>query len=249
MITIAGYGFVGRAHQAAFKDRFDVNIYDPALGFSNFGFPQAVIICVSTPPHGDGSCNVDNVAQVISMAPTNVPILIRSTISLEGWYKIKQAYPKHRISFSPEFLRAQSAVEDFLNTKHIYIGGGDVQYWRAVFKTVFGDDFVTEEIDVEELILAKYFRNSFLATKVAFFNQIYDLCTATDVDYDVVSRIVGADKRIGHSHTQVTEQRGYGGHCFPKDVAAISHTAKLFGVDLSLIQEAARYNKTIRKEQ
>lgn len=249
MITIAGYGFVGRAHQAAFKDRFDVNIYDPALGFSNFGSPQAVIICVSTPPHGDGSCNVDNVAQVISMTPKNVPILIRSTISLEGWYKIKQAYPKHQISFSPEFLRAQSAVEDFLNTEHIYIGGGDVQYWRAVFKTVFGDDFVTEEIDVEELILAKYFRNSFLATKVAFFNQIYDLCTATDVDYDVVSRIVGADKRIGHSHTQVTEQRGYGGHCFPKDVAAISHTAKLFGVDLSLIQEAARYNKTIRKEQ
>ena len=60
---------------------------------------------------------------------------------------------------------------------------------------------------VEELILIKYFRNAFLATKVAFFNEMYDLCQATDLDYKTVSWLVGQDPRIGNSHTEVTEQR------------------------------------------
>lgn len=248
MITIAGYGFVGQAHHQALKDKFDVIVYDPALGYTDFGSPQGVIICVSTPPHPNGACNVDNVAEVIGLTSENVPILIRSTISVEGWQALRKIYPSHKLAFAPEFLRAASAAEDFFNTRHVYMGGDDIGFWHALFRVAFDDsNFTTQAATVEELILAKYFRNSFLATKVAFFNQVYDLCKATGVDYELVRHLVAVDSRIGGSHTHVTEQRGYGGHCFPKDMAAIVHTAELVDVDLSLIKDAIEYNKTIRK--
>jgi UDPglucose 6-dehydrogenase len=109
-------------------------------------------------------------------------------------------------------------------------------------------EFTTTTAVPEELILAKYFRNSFLATKVAFFNQIHDLCANTGVEYAAVRHIVADDPRIGHSHTEVTDARGFGGHCFPKDTAAIVHTASLVDVDLSLIKQAISYNRKIRKE-
>jgi UDPglucose 6-dehydrogenase len=103
-------------------------------------------------------------------------------------------------------------------------------------------------MSVEELILIKYFRNSFLATKVSFFNQIYDLCEATGIDYNNVKEGIGMDERIGISHTDVNTMRGYGGHCFPKDVQAILETAKANNVDLSLIEQSQQYNTTVRKE-
>jgi len=248
-ILIAGYGFVGQAHQAALKDTFDVTVYDPAKGHTDFGTPQGIIICVSTPAHQNGSCNFDNIAEVIGLVSDHVPILIKSTVSVEGWRAIQKQYPQHRLAFSPEFLRAASAVEDFLATRHVYMGGDEVGFWHSVFRVAFNDpNFITQIAEPEELILAKYFRNSFLATKVAFFNQVYDLCESTGVDYAAVKHMIAEDSRIGHSHTEVTEARGYGGHCFPKDTAAIVHTGDLAGVDLSLIKQAADYNHKIRKE-
>lgn len=247
-ITIAGYGFVGQAHQAALRDTFEVNIYDPALGHADFGIPEGVVVCVSTPEHASGACNVNNVADVISMVDADTPVLIRSTISLEGWQALQELYPNHNLTFAPEFLRAASAVEDFLATREMYMGGDAVGFWHAVFRMAFDDSsFTTHHALPEELILAKYFRNSFLATKVAFFNQVYDLCKATGINYDMVRHMVAVDERIGYSHTNITNERGFGGHCLPKDAEAIQHTAQLAGVDLSLIKEAVRYNKSVRK--
>jgi UDPglucose 6-dehydrogenase len=247
-IMIAGYGFVGRAHEAVLKDKFTVNIYDPPLGYTDIVAPSGVIICVSTPPHVDGSCNVNNVADVISRIAEEVPILIKSTISLEGWRAIRELFPNHQLAFSPEFLRAATAVEDFMNTREMWIGGDGIGFWHALFRVAFDDaTFTTHHANIEELILAKYFRNSFLATKVAFFNQVYDLCEQLDVNYNSVAKIISADNRIGASHTQITEERGFGGHCFPKDVQAILRTAEKTKTSLSILDEAVAYNNRIRR--
>lgn len=249
-ILIAGYGFVGRAHEAALKDRHNVHLYDPALGYNDWWKkPDGVIICVSTPPAEDGSCNVENVIDTINYVDADVPILIKSTISLEGWRKIKFMFPNHKLAFSPEFLRAATAIQDFLHTRTIYIGGHGVSFWHSLFRMAFDDPNFTSQIsDPEELILAKYFRNSFLAAKVAFFNQVYDLCEATDINYETVANMVAMDTRIGASHMDVTEDRGYGGHCFPKDVSAIIETANKYSVDLSILTEIQHYNRDIRGE-
>lgn len=241
-IIIAGYGFVGRAHHELLKDKHEIIIHDPALGYdANGKIADAVIICVSTPARHDGACEMANVYEAIEAAP-NVPILIKSTISPEGWDMLMDVFPERTIAFSPEFLRAASAVEDLQNMNRLLIGGDGVNTWAKIFNVD------VEVADPKELILAKYFRNSFLATKVAFFNQMYDLCKALGIEYKAVAHYTGMDERIGHSHTSVTEQRGFGGHCFPKDTAAIVKTGQRDNVDLSLIKEAIRYNKSIRSE-
>lgn len=248
-ILIAGYGFVGRAHEAVLKKSHDVHVYDPRLGYNDWWKnPDCVIVCVSTPPNKDGSCDMSNVIDTIRYVPEEVPVLIKSTISLQGWNYLKETFPEHQLAFSPEFLRAATAITDFESTREIYIGGLKVNFWHTLFRTAFDDpEFVTQIATPEELILGKYFRNSFLATKVSFFNQVYDLCVATGVDYETVANIVGSDERIGHSHTTVTKERGYGGHCLPKDVSAIIHTANEYNVDLSLLEDVRHYNRDTRR--
>ena len=239
-ITIAGYGFVGHAYEQLLKNNYEITVYDPAKGYKDFGNPECVIVCVSTPSREDGSCEMQNVYDVIERSPS-VPILIKSTISLEGWDMLVDTFPDHKISFSPEFLRAVTAVEDLKNSKETFIGGGDTELWKWVIQKP------TVEMDPRALVLAKYFRNSFLALKVSFFNQMFDLCGATNVDYESVRKAVTADDRIKESHTWITEERGFGGHCFPKDTKAIVKTADNNKVDLTLLKTALEYNTKIQK--
>ena len=248
-ITIAGYGFVGRAHDEVMRNYHNITIVDPAFIEHTKPIPQdsqGLIVCVSTPPHESGACNVNNLYTVIGATPKTTPILIKSTISLEGWQTIREDFPNHSLTFSPEFLVAKTATEDFKNTKHLYFGGDDAVFWSNVFNRVF-DGLEWSTASVESLIVGKYMRNSFLATKVAFFNQMYDLCEAYGLDYDQAVAVVGSDLRIGMSHTTITPERGFGGHCFPKDTSAIVKTAQRNNVELSLIEEAIAYNNRIRK--
>jgi UDPglucose 6-dehydrogenase len=248
ILTIAGYGFVGKAHADVLKEHYEINIVDPKLNWDGVRSnpTNGVIICVSTPQHKSGACNINNVYEVIVDTPKEIPVLIRSTISLEGWLFLKETFPNHSLTYSPEFLRADTAENDFRNTNYIYIGGDGVDFWSEVFKKSF-PKASTVIMKPEELVLVKYFRNAFLATKVSFFNQVYDLCQAFNIDYKNVAAGIGHDPRIGSSHTEVTAARGWGGHCFPKDLAALLHTAELEGVELSLIDEAVKYNNKIRK--
>lgn len=240
-IGIAGYGMVGHAHYEVLKDRHTVVVNDPALDkHASFADVDAIIVCVATPQRQDGSCHMDNVFDVIDAAP-DVPVLIKSTISIEGWDMLVDAFPNRKICFSPEFLRNASAVQDLAQTKLMLIGGTDTCFWRDVF------DVSTEIAEPQELILAKYARNSFLALKVAYFNQMYDLCDKLDVDYSAVAHYTGMDERIGYSHTFITDERGFGGHCFPKDTSALVKTAQRTNVELSILQEAIEYNKRIRQ--
>jgi UDPglucose 6-dehydrogenase len=240
-IGIAGYGFVGKAHDAVLKDKHDIVVNDPALGFeADFADVDAVIVCVSTPPNAGGGCKMDNVYEVVEAAP-DVPILIKSTISVEGWKMLVDAFPNRMLNFSPEFLRAATAVEDLKAMDLMLIGGTSCSFWSRVF------DISIEIAEPEELILAKYSRNSFLALKVAFFNQMYDLCDALDIEYAAVAHYTTMDPRIGDSHSFITEERGFGGHCFPKDTQALIRTAQRDNVELSILQEAINYNSKIRK--
>ena len=250
MIVIAGYGYVGKAFHEAFKEIYDCEIVDPAVNenkLENFE-PTHVICCVSTPQGEDGSCYMENVYDVVSKTDKSVPILIKSTISIEGWRELKERFPEHSITFSPEFLRAKTAVKDFLDQKQIYLSK-EGHEWTEFFKKRFPTAVYSVRKSAQELILAKYFRNSFLATKVAFFNQIYDLADKMGLSYDLIREVVADDERIGRSHTDITEERGFGGHCFPKDTMAITKTAKKHKSRLTLIEQAIKYNNEIRKDK
>lgn len=248
-ITIAGYGFVGKAHEMILRQIGHINIVDPKINdYRVYDYhTDALVLCVATPQREDGACEISHVCDVLADTDESIPVLIKSTISLDGWGVIRESFPNHNLTFSPEFLREANYLNDIKNLDNILIGGDDVVFWQNIFRKIFTNASFTVA-SVEELILVKYFRNSFLATKVAFFNQIYDLCDTLNLDYDSVAEGVGIDPRITRSHTYVTEQRGFGGHCFPKDTSALLHTARKFGYELTILNEAVEYNKKIRKQ-
>jgi len=246
-IGIAGYGFVGQAHELILKDYHDIIVSDPdKKQFGDLRHADAIIVCVSTPSRRDGACEMKNVYEVIEAAP-DVPILIKSTISVEGWKMLADAFPNRSLTYSPEFLRAEHWQQDIAQNKDWYLGGSSTQFWADVFLRVLGPINIKIK-QPEELVAAKALRNNFLALKVSFFNQVYDYCNAHNIDYEAVADVIGSDKRIGHSHTSITSERGYGGHCFPKDVKATIKSAQAYGCRFTLLEEADNYNGSVRKD-
>ena len=101
-IGIAGYGYVGKAHATILGDYHDIIVSDPGLKeYGDLRHAEAVIVCVSTPSREDGGCHMDNVFDVIDSVG-DVPILIKSTISVEGWRMLADL--KRNITYSPEFV-------------------------------------------------------------------------------------------------------------------------------------------------
>ena len=250
MIVIAGYGYVGQAFYETFKDLEPCEIVDPKHNENKITDFDAthVVVAVSTPEGENGACDMSNVRDVVSQCTTEQQIMIKSTISIEGWQQLRKDFPDHRLTFSPEFLRAETALKDFQKTDHIYLAGQWSHSWIGILKKRFPTAQYSIRKTPEELIAGKYFRNAYLATKVTFFNQIYDMCENMGLNFDQVHEVITNDPRIGRDHSTVTEERGFGGHCLPKDCEAITKTADLAGVDLSILKEILRYNKQITKK-
>lgn len=251
-MIIAGYGFVGKAHELLFKNhRREIIIHDPAKGYNaDFDNTSAVIICVATPQADDGTCDMSAVFDVVSKCSNTKPILIKSTISLQGWQELKERFPEHRLCFSPEFLRAANFMNDIKELDHIILSG-DTDYWRDQVSYNWPKMKLTI-VQPEEAIAIKYFRNAFLATKVSFFNEIYDFCNAYDINFDNVRAGVGADNRITNSHTLVYPEdgiRGWGGFCFPKDTSALLKMAAEKKINLNTLSAAVYYNTKLKLDK
>ena len=100
----------------------------------------------------------------------------------------------------------------------------------------------------DEVEMAKYMENVYLATKVTFCNEFYRLCQNMGVDYHQVREIWTADPRIGTSHTFVYEDNlGYGGSCLPKDIASIKSQAESIGCDMTLIDAVIETNAKLKR--
>jgi len=242
-LGIAGYGYVGMAHELIFKECHDIIISDPfKREFGNLKHADAIIVCVSTPQNEiSGHCDVTNVCDVIDAAP-DVPILIKSTISPEGWRLITDTCANKNITFSPEYLRAAHWDKDIEECKDFYMGGASTNFWADLFRFARGDINVHIAEPVE-LILSKQLRNSFLALKVTYFNQVYDYCSGEGVDFESVRKLITSDPRIGPSHSFVTEERGFGGHCLPKDTRATELSAD---GNMPLLKQILEYNQKFK---
>jgi UDPglucose 6-dehydrogenase len=251
-MIIAGYGFVGKAHELLFKDRRrEILIYDPPKGMeADLQNTSAVVVCVPTPQADDGTCDMSAVYDVVGKIKETTPVLIKSTISLQGWQELKTRFPNHRLCFSPEFLRAANFMNDVKDLDSVILSG-DTEYWRDQYAYNW-PNIKIYVVDPEEAIAIKYFRNAFLATKVSFFNEIYDFCKAYGINFDQVQKGVTADNRIGESHSFVWPEegtRGWGGYCFPKDTSALLKMAAEKDLNLNTLSAAVYYNTKIRLDK
>ena len=135
-----------------------------------------------------------------------------------------------------------------MNKKDFYFGGDSVGFWSDLFLTALGRINITPA-EPEELILMKQLRNSYLALKVTFFNQVYDYCKGEGLNFDNVRKLVTADERIGDSHSFVTKERGFGGHCLPKDtLATVRSSVSSANTRMTLLEESLNYNNSIQKD-
>lgn len=255
-IIIAGYGFVGKAVGNALKGHVALHIVDPKINDSvigDFKYADGIIICVGTPSTNTGDCDVSQIYQVMDQVPETMPILIKCTIRPDYLNRLLVNYPNHSIVYSPEFLRAATANEDFANQEYMVLGGQDPDhFWRQIFLSALKklDPFRIISCTITEASMVKYTTNCFLSVKVAFFNQIYDMCQQNGANFDVVTNILKNDERIGTSHMQVPGpdgSRGFGGACFPKDTNAFIHYSDILNISHTILESAVKYNKKVRK--
>jgi len=138
-IIIVGYGFVGKAVANAFKDKHEIVIQDPQ--YTDYKLmdhldADGIIICVPTPTTDRGICDASIIADILDSVPIYMPVLIKSTVTPAIVQGFDEIYPNHSICYSPEFLRAKTANEDFLNQKYVVIGGEDPEYfWQELFQS------------------------------------------------------------------------------------------------------------------
>jgi UDPglucose 6-dehydrogenase len=161
-------------------------------------------------------------------------------------------FPDYSICYSPEFLTASNADKDFATQKFMVIGGEDPEYfWKTLFQGVLDNCSLYFDCSITEASMTKYTINSFLSTKVSFFNQIYDMCKENGADFERVRQMAGHDRRIGAGHTLVPGPdglQGWGGECLPKDTKAFRKYAIGLNKPITVLDSAMEYNKTVRKD-
>ena len=249
-ICIFGNGFVGStvAQFLISNTLHDVTIVDPKY-FNNNPIDcimdaDGIIICVPTPPGPRGSCDDRIVQEIVAMCDYNSRIMIKSSITP----KLIEKYATN-VVYCPEFLRQAHAREDFAKQDKMIIGHHEnaedqADWWIEIFVGAFHHlEFIKTNRTTASLV--KYIHNSWLATKVAFFHQLYENMPE-DGDFEQLTDILAHFPNIGPSHMKAPNadgELGYGGACFPKDVSAILTEVK----GLTLLNTIHNTNKGWRK--
>lgn len=259
-IGIVGNGFVGNAIYQNFKDKVETRVYDVKAEkclntLQEVVDSDFVFVCLPTPMKQNGECDlsfVENFFKTVDPKHANPLFIIKSTVPIGTTDRLRRMREELKIIHNPEFLTAVNAVEDFRNSDRNVIGG--YQKWCLELRDFYLNYFPNTPIQIvssHESETIKYFCNSFLAAKVAFFNNLYEICQKLDMNFDSVKDGVTSDKRIGLSHTKVPGPdglMGFGGYCFPKDINALINTLKEHQIDDRLFSTVWEYNKKLRND-
>lgn len=265
MIGIIGQGFVGNAVYQKFKKYYEVLTYDIDESKGNNGkdwvyHQEYIFLCLPTPMNKDGSCNIDILERELSELDLyadnheiDKTIIIKSTIPPGTTERWNEKYNSLNIIFNPEFLTERNAVKDFENQDRIILGGPRPATTKV--KSIFSKVFPTSHIiktDSTHAEMVKYLTNTFLATKVSFANEIYQICEKLKVDYDKVVEYATLDDRLGNSHWNVPGHDGdfgFGGHCFPKDLAAILYLTYKLDTENNVLEATQFTNDRVRRDR
>ena len=156
--------------------------------------------------------------------------------------------------FQPEYGPAETPDHPFNDLRKIrwlILGGerSDTVPVADLYKTTFNSDVVIQQTDARTAELTKYMENCFLALKVTFCNEFFDLAERFGVDYNELRELWLLDPRIGRSHTFVfPSSRGFGGRCLPKDLDAAIAAARQLGYEPTLLEAAAKANRRFRAD-
>ncbi len=267
-LGIVGQGFVGKAVYEIMKNHFEMHTYDklplPTVTEPNLESlvtnVDVTFVCVPTPMSTNGSCDLSilenclqDINEISISQEKHMTIIVKSTIPPGSSDMLDSKFTNVHIVFNPEFLTEANATEDYRNQNRIVIGGK--RPYSTIVKRVFEKSFpgvpiIKTSSTIAEMV--KYVTNTFLTTKVSFANEMYQICEKLGIDYDKVTEYARYDKRLGDSHWSVPGPDGdfgYGGHCFPKDIAALQYVAKAMGVKPTVLNSIAQKNIEVRTDK
>jgi len=262
-IGIIGKGFVGTAIYENLRWFYKTIVYDIDPELSNCKSisevtkqSDCIFISVPTPMHLDGSPDLSiifDVMEKVAESYNDNIIILKSTVVPGTSREIKKKYPNLKIVFSPEFLTEANAIEDFKSCNRMIFGGDatDAHICIDIMKKAFpGKEYRITDWETAETV--KYYINAFLATKVSFANEMKQICTAIEIDYNKVRDLALLDNRIGKSHLQVPGPDGYhgfGGKCFAKDLNALMYFSALNKIKPTMLKAAWQKNLEVREEK
>jgi UDPglucose 6-dehydrogenase len=217
---------------------------------------EVVFIAVPTPPQPDGSVDlsyIEKVAREIAGVLKDYRVIVdKSTVPVKTGEKVAETirrYNKHKADFdvvsNPEFLREGCAVADLMKPDRIVIGGNSdraIALMKKIYEPFMAPILVT---DINSAELIKHAANSFLALKISYINAVALICEASGADITKVADGIGSDRRIGRSF--LNAGIGYGGSCFPKDLAAFIAISDQLGVPFNLLREVQNINVMMRE--
>jgi UDP-glucuronate decarboxylase len=269
-IGMIGIGVVGGATKEVLEKSHQLFPYDkykePYNSNDKLGElaenSEIVFICVPTPMKQSGEIDYSTIHNSLKILleelekknrdPKEILIVIRSTAVSGSTDKFAEEYPFHFV-FNPEFLRDKCALEDMKNTDRIIIGADleeDYEKLAKVYRPIFPHaKYIFVDIKTAEMI--KYCANVMLAGQISLANELYQICKATGVDYNIVKDVILLDGRIaknidvpGHDG-----DLGFGGKCFPKDLNALIYLSREKMYRPYLLEEIWRLNERVRKNR
>ena len=237
------------------------------------GRSEAIFIAVGTPQGENGAADlsyVEAVAAEIAGVINGYKVIVeKSTVPVYTNEWIRRVLNRHKVDpqkydvvSNPEFLREGSAIMDFLHPDRIVVGAGSersVNLLKRIYAPLTNGSYYNQPgalagacsaakpakllvTSAQSAEIIKHASNAFLALKLSFINAVANLAEAADADIEDIAAGIGLDSRIGPKFLRAG--LGYGGSCFPKDVAAFYRVAKQCGVDLQLLQEIRNINVT-----
>lgn len=262
-VGIIGQGFVGNAVRHGLNHCYKILTYDKISEKSTetslvslVDKTDVIFICVPTPMKKTGECDISIITSILNTLNSygkQCFIIIKSTIPPGTTEKLNQIYNNLKIIFNPEFLTEANSINDYKNQTRIILGGDN--HYTSHIQVIFQKCYPKTQIIRTSSIIAemiKYVTNTFLATKISFANEIYEICNSFNIDYNKVIEYAKFDDRLGYSHWSVPGPDGdfgYGGHCFPKDIAALKYLANINSIQTPILDATINKNNEIRSNR
>lgn len=250
-VAVIGMGIVGSAQVRMFKEHVHIT-YDPKVDSS---YPQQqiaecdfAVLAVGTPEGLNGASNLSGVWEALTRLPSSLPVLIRSSIP-PGTMKIIESGVSV-VAHCPEFLheRKDGAWKESYQVPFMILGGDE--YARNFFKPFLWEVYpgIIHECTALEAELVKYTANLYLATKITFVNEMATVCENYGADWEAVRDGWVNDPRVDSSYTSMWGfPPGFGGRCWPKDLAALIHASTTEGYDPFFLRAVQAANKRFKR--
>jgi UDPglucose 6-dehydrogenase len=254
-IGLLGRGTVGKAvYEGLEYLGHEMSFFDPAYEGSKLDDvlnTDCVFICVPTEQAANGDCDTSIVDKVVKqLAENNYSglVSIKSTVVPGTTKRLQEAYPNLRMSMVPEFLRAKSALADFVYNHDLLVVGCNTKEDADLIVEIHGSfpENIARVTPTEAEVI-KYFNNVHHAMSVTFANITYEVCNKLDANYMNVYKAITKRDCINPAYLMANpNMRGYGGHCLPKDTSAWNNLIKKLGLDFGLIQSVINDNEKFK---